>query len=78
MNRWGHTPIENIAYALLKISETLERMENKMPVPEGEITTSEIFAPQTADDFDIEFEMNEEKIPWEEVKEDLGLPDDLS
>ena len=49
-----------------------------MPVPEGEITTSEIFASQTADDFDIEFGMNEEKIPWEEVKEDLGLPDDLS
>jgi hypothetical protein len=52
--------------------------ETIMPVPEGEITTSEIFAPQTSDDFDIEFEMNEEKIPWEEVKEDLGLPDDLS
>jgi hypothetical protein len=52
-----------------------------MPVPEGEITTSEIFAPQveeTADDFDVVFEINEDKIPWEEVKEDLGLPDDLS
>jgi hypothetical protein len=55
--------------------------ETIMPVPEGEITTSEIFAPQEVqdiEDFDIEFEMNEEKIPWEEVKEDLGLPDDLS
>jgi hypothetical protein len=33
-----------------------------MPVPEGEITTSEIFAPQveeTADDFDIELELDE-------------------
>ena len=78
MNRWGHTPIENIAYALLKISETLERMENKMPVPEGEITTSEIFAAEEAQDiadFDIVFEMNEDKITLEEVKEELGIPD---
>ena len=74
MNRWGHTPIENIAYALLKISEILERMENKMPVPEGEITTSEIFAAEEAQDiadFDIVLEMDEETIPWEEVKNDL-------
>ena len=81
MNRWGHTPIENIAYALLKISETLERMENKMPVPEGEITTSEIFAREEAQDiadFDVVFEMNEEMIPLEEVKEELGIADDLS
>ena len=52
-----------------------------MPVPEGEITTSEIFTAEEAqdiEDFDIIFEMNEDKIPWEEVKEDLGLPDDLS
>jgi hypothetical protein len=81
MNRWGHTPIENIAYALLKISETLERMENKMPVPEGEITTSEILTPEEAqdiEDFDIVFEMNEDKIPLEQVKEELGIADDLS
>ena len=74
MNRWGHTPIENIAYALLKISETLNRIENKMPVPEGEITTSEIFAAEEAQDiadFDIVLEMDEETIPWEEVKNDL-------
>ncbi len=45
MTRWGYSPIENIAYALLKISETLERIENKMPVPGGEITTSEILKP---------------------------------
>jgi hypothetical protein len=53
--------------------------ETIMPVPEGEITTSEIFAPQEVqdiEDFDIEFEMNEDKIPWEEVKEELGLPDE--
>jgi hypothetical protein len=55
--------------------------ETIMPVPEGEITTSEIFTAEEAqdiEDFDIIFEMNEDKIPWEEVKEDLGLPDDLS
>ena len=81
MNRWGHTPIENIAYALLKISETLNRIENKMPVPEGEITTSEIFAAEEAQDiadFDIVFEMNEDKVPFEELKEELGIADDLS
>ena len=45
-----------------------------MPVPEGEITTSEIFTPeesQDIEDFDIVLEMDEETIPWEEVKNDL-------
>ena len=49
-----------------------------MPVPEGEITTSEIFAAEEAQDiadFDIVFEMNEDKITLEEVKEELGIPD---
>ena len=46
MSRWGYTPIENIAFALQKIATTLEKMENKMPVPEGNITTSEIFVPE--------------------------------
>jgi hypothetical protein len=81
MNRWGHTPIENIAYALLKISATLERMENKMPVPDGEITTSEIFAAEEAQDiadFDVVFEMNEDKkIEWDEVKKELEIENDL-
>ena len=52
-----------------------------MPVPEGEITTSEIFAAEEAqdiEDVDIVFEMNEDKIPLEEVKEELGIADDLS
>ncbi len=40
--------------------------ENKMPVPEGEITTSEILVPETADDFDIELELDET------VEEELG------
>jgi hypothetical protein len=52
--------------------------ETIMPVPEGEITTSEIFAAEEAQDiadFDIVFEMNEDKITLEEVKEELGIPD---
>ena len=46
MSRWGYTPIENIAFALQNIAKILERIENKMPVPEGEITTSEIYVPE--------------------------------
>jgi len=51
-----------------------------MPVPEGEITTSEIFAVEEAqdiEDFDIVFEMNEDKVPFEEVKKDLGITDEV-
>jgi len=40
-----------------------------MPVPEGEITTSEILVPETADDFDIELELDEA------VEEELGKED---
>ena len=40
-----------------------------MPVPEGEITTSEILVPETADDFDIELELDEA------VEEELGTED---
>jgi hypothetical protein len=46
MSRWGYTPIENIAFALQNIAKILERIENKMPVPGGEITTSEILIPK--------------------------------
>ena len=45
MSRWGYTPIENIAFTLQNIAKILERIENKMPVPGGEITTSEILTP---------------------------------
>ena len=47
-----------------------------MPVPEGEITTSEILAREEAQDiadFDIVLEMNEDKITLEELKEELGI-----
>jgi hypothetical protein len=45
MTRWGYSPIENIAFALQNIAKILERIENKMPVPEGNITTSDILVP---------------------------------
>ena len=51
-----------------------------MPVPEGEITTSEIFAAEEAQDiadFDIVLEMDEDKIPWEEVKKELEIKDEV-
>ena len=57
MSRWGYTPIENIAFALQNIAKILERIENKMPVPEGVITTSEILIPVSqveADNVDAE------------------------
>ena len=41
-----------------------------MPVPEGEITTTDILVPEVE-------EVEEEKIPWEEVKKDLGIENDL-
>ncbi len=46
MSEWEYTPIENIAFALQEIANTLERIERLMPVPGGEITTSEILVPK--------------------------------
>lgn len=55
-----------------------------MPTPEGIITTSDIYVTeaqveeaQDIADFDIASEKNEETIPWEEVKKDLGIEIDL-
>jgi hypothetical protein len=42
-----------------------------MPTPEGIITTSDIYVTEPA------VEVEEEKIPWEEVKKDLGIEIDL-
>lgn len=47
-----------------------------MPVPEGEITTSEIFAMEEAQDiadFDIVLEMDEDKVAFEDIKKELGI-----
>jgi hypothetical protein len=41
--------------------------ETIMPTPEGIITTSDIYVT----------EVEEEKVPWEEVKKDLGIENDL-
>jgi hypothetical protein len=45
--------------------------ETIMPTPEGIITTSDIYVTE------VETEVEEEKIPWEEVKKDLGIENDL-
>jgi hypothetical protein len=44
--------------------------EKVMPTPEGIITTSDIYVTEVE-------EVEEEKIPWEEVKKDLGIENDL-
>jgi hypothetical protein len=44
--------------------------ETIMPTPEGIITTSDIYVTEVE-------EVEEEKIPWEEVKKDLGIENDL-
>ena len=46
MSEWEYSPIENIAFALQDIANTLERIEKLMPVPEGEITTTDILVPE--------------------------------
>ncbi len=73
MTRWGYSPIENIAFALQNIAKILERIENKMPVPEGNITTSEILIPvveEVVEDSTTE----EEVIPFERINTD-DLPE---
>jgi hypothetical protein len=45
--------------------------ETVMPTPEGIITTSDIYVTEPV------VEVEEEKIPWEEVKKDLGIEIDL-
>ena len=69
MSEWEYTPIENIAFALQEIANTLERIEKLMPVPEGNITTSEILQPvevvEEVEDEDIKVE---EKSHWSRVR----------
>lgn len=57
MSRWGYSPLENIAFALQKIAVTLEKMENKMPVPQGDITTSDLF---TTPEVEVEEEVEDD------------------
>ena len=40
MSEWEYSPMENIAFALQDIANTLERIEKLMPVPHGVISTS--------------------------------------
>ena len=61
MSEWQYTPIENIAFALQDIANTLERIEKLMPVPEGQLTDSQIWTTP---------EVIEEDLP-EEDEDDL-------
>ncbi len=65
MSEWEYTPIENIAFALQDIANTLERIEKLMPVPEGIITTSEILQPAEV----VEVSTTEEEDTDDEVEE---------
>ena len=62
MSEWQYTPIENIAYALIDIANTLERIEKKMPTPQGNITGYGIWQGQP-----------EENQPVEETKDEPGV-----
>ena len=50
------------------------------PTPEGFINTSDMWQPEEAEDikdFDAAVKSNEETVPWEEVRKDLGIEIDL-
>ena len=47
MSEWEYSPMENIAFALQDIVNILKRIEKKMPIPNGEITTSQIWTQPT-------------------------------
>ena len=65
MSEWQYTPIENIAFALEQISQTLERMEKLMtPVPEGIISTSTGPVDPAVEEV---VEVIEEELPEEEL-----------
>ncbi len=61
MSEWEYTPIENIAFALQDIANTLERIEKLMPVPQGEITTTEILVPEVVPEEVVEDSTTEEE-----------------
>lgn len=68
MSRWEYEPIENIAFALQEIANTLERIENKMPVPHGVISTSTGPAESTQVE-EVVQDLVEEELPEAEVDE---------
>jgi hypothetical protein len=66
MSEWQYTPIENIAFALQDIANTLERIEKLMPVPGGEITSTETWDATPAEEVVEVVEAVEEVLPDEE------------
>lgn len=70
MSEWEYTPIENIAFALQDIANTLERIEKLMPVPQGDITTTEILVPEV-----VELDEAIAEADAEEAVEEYDLPE---
>ena len=69
MSEWQYTPIENIAFALQDIANTLERIEKLMtPIPGGEITSTETWGTAPVDPA---VEAVEEVLP--EVEDELQV-----
>lgn len=66
MSDWEYSPIENIAYALIDIANTLERIEKLMPTPEGAITSTSTWS-QTEPVAEEVIEPVEEELPEAEA-----------
>ncbi len=50
MSDWEYSPIENIAFAIQDIANTLERIEKLMtPTPQGDITSTETWTEEPAE-----------------------------
>jgi len=58
-------------------SNTMARGEAMTPVPEGIITTTTTWSEPQEVVEEVTPVIEEEKIPWEEVKKDLGIQNDL-
>ena len=62
MSDWEWSSLQNIAFSLEDIAFTLQKMEQKMPVPEGVISTS-------TGPVDPTVELVEEELPEVEADE---------
>ena len=75
MSEWQYTPIENIAFALQDIANTLERIEKLMPVPGGEITSSEIWVNKLVEQVEENPQMQEALADADAKDEEDDLPE---
>ena len=67
MGDFEYSPIENIAYALQNIANTLKRIEKLMPVPGGDITGSQIWTGEPAPEVVEDSTIVEEVVATEET-----------